>query len=213
MMYTNPVHAAEHRHEPLLALASGDRLLQASDVDGPPETLARAERRGLVHRVIPGVYLGAEHRRHPLIEAAAWTLRHPRAVACLLTAAVHHDLTTAFERGTWLFVPKHSTPPRSRTVSVHVVQIRERFIDPALDLENGIMTVRIHGVDVRITGPDRTVLDLLRYSRHVSVEHALEALRRRSRAPDFRVPAFARLARRLGMWTRIEQLVQGLMLR
>lgn len=195
------------------ALAEEDRLLRPSDVEGLPDALAQAERSGTVHRVIAGVYIGAQHRRHPLIESAAWTLRHPRAVACLLTAAVYHDLTTAFARGTWLFVPKGSTPPRSRTGEVHVIQTNERFIDPEHDDDNGIVTVQVHGVAVRITGPDRTVLDLLRYPRRVSVEHALEALRRRSLARDFHVPGFARLARRLGAWGKIEALLQGMMLR
>ncbi|MFY0537908.1 hypothetical protein [Nannocystis pusilla] len=93
------------------------------------------------------------------------------------------------------------------------MQTSGRFIEPGHDLENGILTIPVHGVDLRITGPDRTVLDLLRYSRQVSAEHGLEALRQRARASDFRVPAFARLARHLGTWKRVEPLVQGLMLR
>lgn len=159
------------------------------------------------------MYIGAQHRLHPLAEAAAWTLRSPRAVACLLTAAVYEGLTDAFERGTWLFVPKGSSPPRSRTHAVHVIQTNERFIVRVHDQDNGIVTVQVHGVDVRITGPDRTVLDLFRYPRHVSSEHALEALRRRVSAPDFKIPAFARLARRLEIHGKVEPLLQGLVLR
>lgn len=194
-------------------LSAADRLLRPSDIDGPSSALAQAERLGVVYRVVPGVYIGAEHRRHPLIEAAAWTLRHPLAVACLLTAAVYHDLTDAFERGTWLFVPKGNTPPRSRTSAVHVIQPTAHLIEPGLDEVNGILTVRAHGVDVRVTGPDRTVLDLLRYRRRVSVEHALEALRRRVLSRDFKIGAFARLASRVGVWKEVEPILQGLVLR
>ena len=204
---------APSTREMIRRLAAENRLLRPADLEGPSSALAKAEKRGVLYRVIPGVYIGVEHRRHPLIEAAAWTLRHPRVVACLLTAAVYQKLTDAFERGTWLFVPEGSTPPRSRTTGLHVVQLVERLIDPALDEQNGIITVPVHGVNLRLTGPDRTVLDLLRYRRKVSVEHALEALRRRVSAPDFKFSTFARLASNVGVWSHVEPILQGLVLR
>jgi len=195
------------------AAAASDRLLRADDLAVQPSAMSRMERAGVLERIIPGVYVGVTHRRHPLAEAAAWTRRHPTAVACLLTAAVYHGLADAFPGGTWLYVPLGCSPPRSRVVRVRVVQTAERFVDPVLDEDNGIDTVQAHGVGVRITGPDRTVLDLWRYPRRVSAEHAIEALRRRVRADDFRLPAFARLGRRLGIWSSVEPVVQGLVLR
>jgi hypothetical protein len=175
--------------------------------------MARMEKEGILHRVVPGVYVGARHKRHPLIEPAAWTLRHPKAVACLLTAAVYHDLTDAFARGTWLFIPKGASPPRSRVATLNVVQTAPRLIDPKQDRNNGIVKLPVHGVELRLTGPDRTTLDLWRYPRKVSHEYALDALRRRTRASDFHMPSFARLARRLRIWWRLEPIVQGLILR
>jgi hypothetical protein len=171
------------------------------------------EREGALERVIPGVYVGAGQMQHALIEAAAWTTRHPSAVTCLLTAAVFHELVDAFAGGTWLYVPKGSSPPRSRVVRVRVVQTAPRFVDPECDEDNGIATVTIHGIEIRLTGPDRTVLDLWRYPRHVAAEHALEALRRRVSAEGFHLPAFARLGRRLGAWSKVEPVIQGLVLR
>ena len=134
-------------------------------------------------------------------------------MACLLTAAVHHGLTDAFTRGTWLFVPKGTTVPRSRNIALNVVQTAPRFIDRDLDEENGILHLEVHGVTLRLTNPDRTVLDLWKYPRRVASEHALTALRRRVDAPDFRRPVFARLGRRIGAWSRVEQVVLGMMVR
>ena len=196
----------------LHARASAD-LFTATEKGADPDAMGRLEREGVLYRVIPGVYLGAQHSRHPLIEAAAWVLRHPHAVVCLLTAAVYHDLVDAFARGTWLFVPLGCSVPRSRVVQVHVVQTAPKFVDPALDEENGISMIHVHGIGVRITDPDRTTLDLWRYPRRVSSEHAIEALRRRVRAEGFEMPRFARLARRLNVWDRVERVVQGLSLR
>ncbi len=202
------------QHEAIrVAASASDRLLRAADLGLSPAGMSRMEREGVLDRIIPGVYLGARHHQHVLIETAAWTLRHRQAVACLLTAAVFHGLVDAFSGGTWLFVPKGSSPPRSRVVPVHVIQTAPRFVDPALDVENGIVKLAVHGVDVRVTGADRTVLDLWRYPRRIAAEHALEALRRRAAAPDFHPAAFARLGRRFGVWPKVEPVMQGLVLR
>jgi len=170
-------------------------------------------REGTLERVIPGVYLGTAHAHEALTESAAWSLKHDEAVVCLLTAAVHHQLTDAFSRGTWLYVPKGASPPRSKVAPVHVLQATPRYILRGHDDVNGIIEREIHGVRVRITGADRTTLDLWRYPRRIAAEHALEALRRRMRASDFQIPTFARLARRLDVWSKVEPVLQGLVLR
>jgi predicted transcriptional regulator of viral defense system len=195
------------------AAVQSDRLLQSEDVGVSSAAMSRMERSGNLHRVVPGVYVGAEHVRHPLIEGAGWTLRYPPAVVCLLTAAEYFDLADAFPRGTWLYVPKGSTVPRSKVASLQIVQTAERFIDPSSDPELGIATLQVHGVDVRITNRDRTVLDLWRYPARIPAEYALEALRRRAREEDFNMPAFGRLGRRLGVWKRLRDVVQGMVLR
>ena len=176
--------------------------------------MSRMYREGVLDRILPGVYLGARHPQHPLVEAAAWTVKHPQAVTGLLSAAVHHGLTDAFTGGAWLFVPKGTSPPRSTVVPVHVIQTAPRYIAADHDQENGILTLMVHGVPLRITGPDRTVLDLWRYPRHISREHALEALRRRVGSDPFHAPSFARLGRRLdNVWSKVEGIVQGMVLR
>ena len=201
-------------HDTIRTSASSSAcLLTAEGLGVHPSAMARLEHQGVLRRLAPGVYVGATHPTHPLVEVAAWTLRHPSVVAGLLTAAVHHDLTDAFARGTWMFVPLGTSPPRSRVAPVHVVQTALRFVDPETDAENGIETLTVHGVDVRLTGPDRTTLDLWRHPRRIPQEYALDALRRRVKNEGFEMPRLARLARRLGVWRRIEPVLQGLVLR
>ncbi|MFT5582572.1 MAG: hypothetical protein ACI9VR_000148 [Cognaticolwellia sp.] len=148
-----------------------------------------------------------------MAEAAAWALKYPNAVAALLTAARFHDLTDAFEGGVWLYVPAGTSRPRIRVTAVRVVQLVPRFIDREFDEPNGIQTMEVHGTSLRLTGPDRTTLDLWRHSRHVSKEYAVDSLRRRVAKEDFDLPVFARLARRIGVWPRVEPLLTGLVLR
>lgn len=190
--------------------ARHDQLLRAETLSVPGHALVRAEAAGELVRVVPGVYLGVSWPRSTLTEAAAWTLRYPAAVAGLLTSAVHHGLTDAFEQGTWLCVPVGTSVPRSRTTPLHPVQVTPRWLTPDADADNGIVRVEAHGVVVRLTDPDRTVIDLWRFPRLVAREHALAALRRRVAAPDFRVPDFARLARHLEAWARIEPVLEGM---
>jgi len=175
--------------------------------------MSRMCREGHLERIIPGVYLGARHAHRALTEAAAWSLKHEQAVACLLTTAVFLDLTDAFAQGTWLYVPKGASPPRSRVVPVRAIQASPKDVARGHDEENGIREQVVHSVPVRFTGPDRTTIDLWRYPGRIPAEHALEALRRRARADDFDIPAFARLARRLDAWPRLEPVLQGLVLR
>ena len=204
----------ETEHEAIRrAAASSGAFLVADRLGVSSSAMARMENEGVVLRVVPGIYLGSEQAPHPLAEAAAWVQRHPHAVACLLTAALFHDLTDAFARGTWLYVAKGMTRPRSRVATLHVVQTAPHYIDPDRDEVNGITTLAVHGVALRITDPNRTTIDLWRYPRTIPREHALEALRRRTRAQDFHLPAFARLARRLKAWTRMEDTIQGMALR
>ena len=191
--------------------AGHDQLLRANAFSVPGHALVRAEAAGELVRVVPGIYLGASWPRSTLTEAAAWTLRYPVAVAGLLTAAVHHGLTDAFEQGTWLCVPIGTSVPRSRTTPIHPIQVTLRWLTPEADAENGIARVEAHGVIVRVTGPDRTVIDLWRYPRLVAREHALAALRRRVASADFSVPAFARLARHLEAWGRIRPVLEGML--
>lgn len=212
--YTGFVTTQPSEHDAIRAAATAsDRLLCAEDLGVQPWAMTRMLEAGVLDRVVAGVYVGATGERHPLIEAAAWTLRYPSAVACLLTAATFHQLTDAFAGGTWLFVPKGSTVPRSRTAPIESVQVAPRFIDPASDEDNGVSTLVVHGVEMRVTDPDRTVLDLWKYPRRVSSEHALIALRRRVETPQFELPRFARLGRHLGVWRRVEPVLQGMMVR
>jgi hypothetical protein len=185
------------------------RLLRSAELGVRPEALVKAERAGRVERVVPGVYVAAGVRRHALAASAAWTLRQPLAVTALFTAAAFHGLTDAFERGTWLFVPKGASPPRSTTVAVHSVVVLPALIAGA-GHDLGLQMLTVHGVDLRLTGPDRTVVDLWRYSRLVPREYALEALRRRVRSDGFHVAPLSRLALRLGVWGKMEPVLQGL---
>lgn len=192
-------HAAAHRRD----------FLTADGLEVSADAMARMEAEGALVRVATGIYLGATVARHPLCEAAAWAVRHPRAAICLYTAATYYELTDAFPRGIWLAIPRGASVPRSRSADLRVIQSAPRLLDVVGAEVNGLDRLVVHGATVTVTGLDRTVLDLWRFPDLVPREHALVALGRRVRAPDFRAPRFARLARRLRVWRQIEPVLQG----
>jgi hypothetical protein len=194
------------------AASSRGDFLRALDLGVSDDCMIGMERAGILHRVAPAIYLGSQVERHALAEAAAWGLRHEGAVVGGLTAALHHQLTDAFARGVWLYTPRGTTVPRSRTANLQVVQISPRLVVPGDDKANGIITLTVHGAATRIADPDRTVIDLWRYPDRIPREYALVALGRRVRQDDFGVPEFARLARRLRAWSKLEPILQGAML-
>jgi len=165
-----------------------------------------------LERVAPSIYLPIDAVWHPLAEVAAWSLRYDNAVICLLTAAVYYNLTDAFARGIWLAVPRRASRPRSKEAHLHAVEVRPDLLDPDVDESNGIETISVHGRLVRITGRDRTVLDLWKYTTKIPSEYAMIALKRRVHEPGFTFSRFARLGRKLKVWGRVGPVAQGLRL-
>lgn len=194
------------------AVEGNPAFVRASVLGVTDEAMAFAAEAGSLQRIAPAVYLGADVERHPLAAAAAWALRYKNAVVGGLTAALHFGLTDAFARGIWLYTPRRTTVPRSRNVQLQVVQTSPRLIAAGDDEANGIIALTVHGAATRIAGPDRTVIDLWRFPDRIPREYALVALGRRVRQDDFSVPEFARLARRLRAWSKLEPILQGAML-
>lgn len=203
-MYPSPATTAK-------LAAESSTFLTAEGLEVPPSTLSSLTRQGVLARLAPGVYLGAHHRQHPLAEAAAWASRRPWLVACLHTAAAFHGLNDAFPRGVWFFYPAGKNPPRSRITPIHTIRSASELLTTEPDGAQDITTRDVHGIQLAVTGPDRTTIDLWRYPRHVAYEHAERALRERLTQDGFNRRRFASLAKRLGAWERLAPALQGMM--
>ncbi|HNW92101.1 MAG TPA: type IV toxin-antitoxin system AbiEi family antitoxin [bacterium] len=149
-------------------------------------------RRGEVERIGRGLYraakasAGADANESLAIVCA----RAPRAVVCLLTALRFHGIGTQTPRAVWIAISRASRKPVIPHVPVRVV----RF-SPAM-LRYGIEMHTIQGVEVRITSPARTVVDLFRYRKKLGIDVAIEALKdavasKRVRPQDLRLAAEA----------------------
>lgn len=123
-----------------------------------PMQLTRLVKAGALERPWRGVYRrpGAED---PRIVWAAISLAHPEAVFWLFSAAVFHGLTENLGAALYVGIPQQDKMSGGDTVALHV----SRWVSKdALTL--GIDEHVIDGVSVRITSPERTVVDFFRLS-------------------------------------------------
>lgn len=117
---------------------------------------------------------------------AALFTRVPKAVVCLLTALLYHDIGTALPHALWIAIPHKARPPKYDLTQLRII----RFSPKAMTY--GVVETTFEGVPGRITDPARTVLDCFRFERLIGRETVMEALRDSLRRKIVRVDALYR---------------------
>ena len=171
----------------------------------PRTSLVRMVESGVVERVGRGLYRLAESESydHPdLLEAA---LRVPKGVVVLLSALNFHGIGTQVARQVWMQLPANYPTPRIGHPPLRIVRSRK---PEAFTL--GVETHRIAGHTVKITNPDRTIVDCFRHRGTVTLEVCLEALRERLRNRRQSFPALESYARKLGAWPVMKPYLEAL---
>jgi len=108
-----------------------------------------------------------------LMEAA---LQVPRGVVCLLSALAFHHIGTQQPREIWMMIPHNYPTPKVKWPTLRIIRSR---LPESFTL--GVETHLLDGVPVRVTAPDRTVVDCFKHRNHVTLEACVEALRERMR--------------------------------
>lgn len=167
--------ASSSTHEQrVLRLARARKLLRARDVTQqglPTIVLTRLVLAGKLERVARGLYgiPGARISEHrSLAEVSA---RVPKGVVCLLSALRVHEIGTQAPHEVWIAIPPHMVSPRLDQPSIRVV----RMSDAAL--ADGVVRMKIDGVDVPVFNAARTVVDCFRFRNKIGLDVAIEALR------------------------------------
>lgn len=128
-------------------------------------------RSGEIEQVLPGVYSLSDRLPEQWETLAQVSLKYPRSVICLLSAARFHELTTANTPSVWMAIPHGTRRPQGINLSLQVKCWR----NPKL-FELGVVEETIAGVPVRITDPARTIVDLFRPYNRMIDERCNEAL-------------------------------------
>jgi Transcriptional regulator, AbiEi antitoxin len=165
-------------------------------------TIARMEQRGEVMRVGRGVYQLPDHSIDANYELALAAKLVPSGVICLVSALAFHELTDSIPSHVWMAIgSKDRKPavvrPRLQTVRFSTEMLRRGFEHHLID-----------GVNVPITTPARTVVDLFRYRAaagrrfqnspglNLALEGLREVLRQRKATPA----EIAFTAEEVGIW-------------
>jgi len=126
-------------------------------------TLRRMAEAGDIERAAYGIYrLPVPTSEHA--DWAALALRVPTAVICLTSAARFHRITQDMAPTLEIAVPRevgnvHGGAGRAFPVNLDVMHWRTE-----LAFTEGVQVHEIDGVPVRITSPERTVVDMFRFS-------------------------------------------------
>jgi predicted transcriptional regulator of viral defense system len=158
----------------VLNLASQKGLLRANDLEAinvPRVVLTRLTAAGQLDKVGRGLYRlpdfrGSEHESLAIVATKA-----PQAVFCLLTALQFHELTTQLPRQIWIAMPRGSHAPRMGYPPIKMLQ----FTGEAYTA--GIETIERDGVNLRVYGVAKTVVDCFKHRNKIGMDVALEALK------------------------------------
>jgi len=117
---------------------------------------------GVLERVARGIYKPTHQEDESQFAVWAYaSVRNPSIVFCLESAAVFHGMTQGMAPYLCIAIPRDNKP-NSPELTSYVGARYFRWTEQLLTV--GVDTVQIDGVDVKITSPERTVVDMFRYS-------------------------------------------------
>lgn len=175
-------------------------------------TLTRMERAGEIVRLGRGLYQLPEAPATAHHDLAIVAKAVPSSVICLVSALAFHEMTDAMPARVWIAIGPKDRKPSLVYPALQVVRFNDK------QLRNGVQSHKIDGVEVRVTTPARTVVDLFRYRQsqgrrfksspglNVALEGLREALRQRKASPA----DIARCAEQAGAWTVIRPYLEAM---
>ena len=155
----------ETRERALAAFRQAGGILktrEALELGIHPRTLYAFRDEDLVEALSRGVYRLASLPGISDQDVVTVALRVPRGVVCLVSALAYHEITTEIPHEVQLALPHGIKKPRLEHPPLRVFT----FSGPAFT--EGVQTVRIDNVDVRIFDVAKTVVDCFRFSRSAS---------------------------------------------
>lgn len=127
-------------------------------------TISRLVSEERLKRSMRGVYRIPTENEDPNFIWACISKAYPQAVVCLLSAAVYHGLTESMGGTNVVMIPHALKGYDEWQIEGGAQFIRTRN---QRDLEQGIDKIIIENTPVLITSPERTLVDLFRFSSYV----------------------------------------------
>jgi len=139
-------------------------LKELRELGVSPQTLRRLVENGEIENPGLGLYQVPRQDLDPRDCLAAIAKLVPVSMVWMLSAAAIHGITQDMPANLWLAVPKTHRGTIGPGAAFDGPPLNVTRLARENDFEIGVETVKIRGVDVRITKPERTVVDMWRYS-------------------------------------------------
>lgn len=136
-----------------------------------PRTLYAMRDSRLLERLSRGLYRLTDLPPLSNYDLVTVALKAPQAVICLVSALAFHELTTQIPHAVDIAMPRGAR--RSR---LGYPPLRIYWFSGAAWSE-GVESVLIDGIPVRIYGPEKSVADSFKYRHKIGLDVALEALK------------------------------------
>jgi predicted transcriptional regulator of viral defense system len=180
------------------------RLSELMAAGASGTAVARLAHEGIIQRLGRGLYQlpdAASDANQTLAEAAKHA---PGAVVCLVSALAFHDLTDTMPSKVWLAIGQKAWKPRFTYPAATFV----RFASERLT--TNVSTHRLAGVDVRVTDPARTIVDLFHYRKRTGLRIAIEGLKEGLRTRKASPREIANLAIDLKVWRLVQPYLEAM---
>jgi predicted transcriptional regulator of viral defense system len=128
-------------------------------------TISRLVSEDRLRRPMRGIYRIPTEVEDPNFIWACISKAYPQSVVCLLSAAVYHGLTESMGGTNIIMIPHASRGYDEWQIEGGAQFIRTRN---QRDLEQGIDKITVESTAVSITSPERTIVDLFRFSSYIN---------------------------------------------
>ncbi|MGV8083877.1 MAG: type IV toxin-antitoxin system AbiEi family antitoxin domain-containing protein [Coriobacteriia bacterium] len=126
---------------------------------------------GLLEPLARGVFQLASAPYPASLDMAIVMQRTPRAVLCLVSALVYHEIGTQIPRSVQIALPRNVRPPKFDYPPVQVFNMSDDAF------EAGTEERMMGSTQVRVFNAAKTIADCFKYRNKIGLDIALEALR------------------------------------
>lgn len=169
-----------------------------------PRTLYRLRDQGQLEAVSRGIYRVAGSAPPPQLDLLTVALRVRTAVVCLVSALAFHGLTDEIPHEVMIALPRGAATPKLDHPPIRAF----RFSKEAYEL--GLEKHPIEGIDLKVYGAAKTIVDCFRFRNRIGEDVAVKALGRALQTRKARPAALMEMAGRLRVQRVLAPYLQAL---
>jgi len=165
-------------------------LNDAKEVGISQTTVYRLRKSGKIANIYRGIYqlndqfnISASSPEYLAVKS-----RVPDAVLCCISALYHHELTTEIPGSVHIAINRNKSIPKIDYLPLEIYRMQKTT------LSQGVQTLSVGGVMMKIFSPEKTIADCFKYRNRIGVDIAIEGLKRYLERPDANISSILKMA-------------------